>query len=502
MGVKMSNKRPNILFIMSDDHGANAISAYKSRLASVFETPNIDRIANEGALFKNVYCTNAICTPSRATILTGQYSHINGVKTLADKMDPDSDTYPKMMQKNGYQTAVVGKWHLHCEVKGFDYYDVLPGQGFYFDPYFLDKDTDWGAIESIHMRERGKRHTGYVTDIITEKCLDWLEKRDKERPFMLMCHHKAPHDDFEYHPRYEHILDTVEIPEPDSLWEDKSHRSIGSRDYGTTVSDKNKRRSAVKRMSRQDYPTGPLDIKGLDEKERTKAAYQKYLKDYLRTVKGVDDSVGRLLDYLEQEGILDDTLIIYTSDQGMFLGEHDYIDKRWIYDEALQMPFLARYPKEIKAGSVIDDIISNIDFAPTLLDYAGLDKTDGMQGRSFRSNAAGNQPADWPNRIYYRYWMHMAHHDNPAHYGIRTKDFKLIFFYGLPLDSNGVLPELTPAGWELYDLRNDPRELNNVYNDPGYREIVRELKKQLVEMKKDAGDEDEEYPEVLKRQLL
>jgi len=493
------NKRPNILYIMSDDHGSNAISAYKSRLASVFQTPNIDRIANEGALLNNVFCTNAICTPSRATILTGKYCHKLGVLTLADEMSPDLLTYPMMMQNSGYQTAVVGKWHVHCEVKGFDYYDVLPGQGYYFNPYFWDKETDWGEIENIHRKDQGKQHIGYVTDIITEKCLNWLEKRDKDKPFMLMCHHKAPHDDFEYHPRYEHIFDGVEIPEPDSLWEDKSHRSIGSMEYGSTVSEKNKKRNAVKRMSEPDYPTGVLDTRGLDETGRTKAAYQKMLKDYLRTVKAVDDSVGELLSYLEQEGILEDTIVIYTSDQGMFLGEHDYIDKRWIYDEALRMPFMIRYPKEIEPGSVINEIISNVDFAPTLLEYTGIQKDIEMQGRSFRGVINGNTPKDWSNKLYYRYWMHLAHHDNPAHYGIRTLDYKLIFFYGLPLDAKHALPEPTPAAWELYDLKKDPYEMKNVYNDPAYKEIIKDLKQQLIQIKNEVGDEDDKYPELMDR---
>ena len=483
---------------MADDHAANAISAYGSRLASVFQTPNIDRIGKEGAILKNCHCTNAICTPSRATILTGQYSHTNGVKTLEDVLDPSKNTYPKMMKDSGYQTAVIGKWHVYSEPQGFDYYDILPGQGLYFDPYFLDRNTDWSSMEK-HNSKQGVRHEGYVTDIITDKCLDWLKKRDKDKPFMLMCHHKAPHDDFEYHPRYEHLFDGIEIPEPESLWENKDHRSVGSREYGTTVSEKNKRRNAVKTMSRPDYPTGALDLTGLDATGRTKAAYQKYLKDYLRVVKGIDDSVGRLLNYLEQENLIDDTVIIYTSDQGMFLGEHDYIDKRWIFEEALQMPFLIRYPKEIRPGSVIDDIVTNVDFAPTLLEYAGLKKTSEMQGKSFRSMLLGKTPQDWENKLYYRYWMHMAYHDNPAHYGIRTKDYKLIFFYGLPLGATGALPDPTPAGWELYDLKNDPNELNNVYDNPDYKDVVIDLKKQLFEMKKELGDEDDKYPELLMR---
>lgn len=496
----MLQKKPNILFIMADDHAANAISAYGSRLAKVFQTPNIDRIGREGAILNNCHCTNALCTPSRATILTGQYCHTIGVKTLNDPLDTDRNTFPQMMKNGGYETAVIGKWHVHTEPQGFNYYDVLSGQGLYFDPFFLDQNTDWSTIPPNDFNARqGKEHKGYVTDIVTDKCLDWLKNRDKDKPFLLMCHHKAPHDNFEYHPRYEHLFDGIEIPEPDSLWEDKSHRSIGTQEYGTTVSEKNKNRNAVKSMSSENYPTGPLDLTGLDEVGRTKAAYQKYLKDYLRVVKGIDDSVGTLLDYLDQEKLTDNTIIIYTSDQGMFLGEHDYIDKRWIFEEALQMPFVIRYPEEIKAGTEIDDIITNVDFAPSLLDYVGLDKTDEMQGHSFREVIKGNTPKDWENRLYYRYWMHMAHHDNPAHYGIRTKHYKLIFFYGLPLDATGALPNSTPASWELYDLEKDPFELKNVYNDPAYTHIIEALKEQLYHMKRELGDEDTGYPELMKR---
>jgi arylsulfatase A-like enzyme len=407
------------------------------------------------------------------------------------------------MQANGYQTAVFGKWHVHTQPQGFDDYEVLPGQGEYFDPAFLNQQFDWSQYHWARPPKEdapGKqRYVGHVTDIITDKCLDWLEHRDRNRPFMLMCHHKAPHDDFEYHPRYESIFDGVEFPEPDSLWEDKSHRSIGSREYGTTVSEKNTRRNAVKTMSKPGYKTGALDVTGLDEIGRTKAAYQKYMKDYLRCVKGIDDSVGRLLDYLDQEQLTENTIVIYTSDQGMFLGEHDYIDKRWIYTEALQMPLLIRYPKEITPGTVVEEVVSNVDFAPTMLDYVGLHATDGMQGRSFREILQGNTVRDWPNKVYYRYWMHMAHHDNPAHYGIVTKEYKLIFFYGLPLDATGALAEPTPAGWELYDLTKDPYELKNVYQEAAYADVVKDLKRQLFALKQEVGDPDDLYPELVRK---
>jgi arylsulfatase A-like enzyme len=485
---------------MSDDHGANAISIYQSRLASVFQTANIDRIGKEGAVSESCHCTNAICTPSRATILTGMYPHKNGVRTLADQLSTELNTFPQMMRESGYQTAVVGKWHVHSEPQGFDYYDVLPGQGLYFNPYFLDESTDKSLFHS-NKANHGKPHEGHVTDIITDKCLDWLNQRDRSKPFMLLCHHKAPHDNFEYHPGYEHMFDDVVIPEPESLFEDKSHRSSASRAFGSTVSESNPKRNAVTTMSRPDYPTGPLQLEGLSPLERTKAAYQKYLKDYLRVVKGIDDNVGRLLDYLEKEQLLDNTIVVYTSDQGMFLGEHDYIDKRWIFEEALRMPFLVRYPKEIKPGTVIRDMINNVDFAPTLLDYAELKQTDEMPGRSFREVLKGNKPSDWENVLYYRYWMHLSHHDVPAHYGIRTDKYKLIFYYGMALDAtiekNQRDKEPTESGWELYNLVQDPQELINVYHDPLYASVVQELKTQLRQLKQDVGDDDHKYPELL-----
>ncbi|MBK1875349.1 sulfatase family protein [Pelagicoccus mobilis] len=502
----MAKKRPNILFIMSDDHCANAISAYRSsRLNDVFKTPNIDRIANEGVRLDRCFCANAICTPSRATILTGQHSHVNKVKTLEDPLPTSSETFPRVLQADGYQTGLFGKWHLHSEPQGFDDYSILPGQGLYHDPYFIEKGETWPHIENyadlksegeIHYPQ-GTRHKGHVTDLITDRCLDWLEKRDREKPFMLLCHHKAPHDSFEYDARYEHIFDGVEIPEPENLWEDKSKRAECTQNYGTSVSERNTRRNAVKTQSDPDYPTGPLDIEGLNAEERTKAAYQKYLKDYLRTVKGIDDNVGRLLDYLDSEGLAEDTIVIYTSDQGMFLGEHDFIDKRWIYEEALQMPVLARYPREIEAGTICNDLTSNLDFAQTFLDFAEAPRLEGAQGASIRGNLTKKTPTLDNEALYYRYWMHMHAHDNPAHYGIRTDRYKLVFFYGLPLDAIGALPIETPAGWELYDLEKDPNENENVYDDPSYREVQESLTAQLMELKRRYGDEDDDYPELM-----
>jgi len=490
----MSNtRRPNILYIMADDHAANAISCYGGRLSKVNKTPNIDRIAVEGIRLDNCFCTNSICTPSRASILTGKYSHLNGVYTLRDDFDRSQQNVAELLQQSGYQTAIIGKWHLHTEPRGFDYYNVLPGQGRYHDPLFKEKGKPWQ-----YGSKGGEVYKGYVTDIITDISLDWLKNRNKDKPFFLMCHHKAPHGLWEYADRHAHLYQDIEIPEPASLWEDKSHRSPGSREYGSTISTHNKVRNMVNRMQQRWWPTGRLDTSGMDENQKTRAAYQKYLKDYLRCVAAIDENVGRLLDYLDKEGLTENTVVIYTSDQGMFLGEHDYYDKRWMFEESLRMPFVARYPEEIKPTTVNDDIILNVDFAPTFLDYAGIPTPSEMQGKSFRANLAGRTPSNWRRSMYYRYWMHRAHHDVPAHYGIRTKRYKLIFFYGLPLDARGARNDPTPPGWELYDLKEDPYELKNVYNDPAYADVVKQLKSQLLYLKEKLGDVDEKYPELMK----
>jgi arylsulfatase A-like enzyme len=489
----MGNQSPNILYIMSDDHASNAISCYGSRLASVFKTPNMDRIAKEGIRLNNYFSTNAICTPARATIMTGQYGHINGVRTLADSWNPEcGPNLAALLKEAGYTTALFGKWHLHCEPMGFDEYKYLSGaggQGTYRDPEFTEKGR--GVVH----------YQGYVTDIITDMCLQWLRNRDKDKPFFMMCHHKAPHDFWDYPERHEHLFDGIDIPVPDSLFEDKSHRSEASRDFGSSVTPRSKVRSLYADFCREDYVTGPLvGTENMTFEEKGIAAYQKYLKDYLRTVAGIDDSVGALMAELESQGILDDTIVIYTSDQGMFLGEHDYQDKRWSYEEGLRAPFLMRYPKEITPGSVTDELMANVDLAPTLLDYAGVDIPEEMQGFSCRRMLKGDPQAKKREAIYFRYWMHLAHkHHNPAHYGIRTERWKLIFYYGLPLDASGAVQENTPAGWELYDMKNDPYELKNLYNDPAYKEVVQELKEQLFKIKSELKDEDDKYPELLER---
>ena len=490
---------PNILYIMSDDHSANAISCYQSILASVFQTPHIDRIASEGCRMEDFCATNAVCTPARASIMTGQYGHVNGVKTLDDNWDPGgSPNLAQLLQSSGYQTALYGKWHLGCEPAGFEDYQYLSDgtgkfgeQGVYFNPSFKKKGE--GFV----------RYDGYVTDIITDLTESSIRRRDKARPFFVMCHHKAPHDFWEYEKRYEHLLEGVEIPEPESLFEDRSHRSEATREFGSSVTPRSSVRSLYQDFLKPDYVTGRLNgTENMSFEEKGRAAYQKYLKDYLRTVAAIDDSVGRLLRVLEEEGILEETIVIYTSDQGMFLGEHDYQDKRWSFEESLRTPLVIRYPKEITSGHVCTELMSNIDIAPTLLDYAGVRIPDEMQGISGREMLSGRKQENCHSGIYFRYWMHLAHnHDNPAHYGIRTKEFKLTYYYGLPLDAKGAVNRPTPPGWEMYDLRSDPGELHNIYEKTEYRHIREELKKQLYELKKQYGDGDEQYPE-LKEQFL
>lgn len=498
--------RPNILFIMSDDHACNAISAYGGRLATVAPTPNIDRIGNEGIRLDKCFVTNSICTPSRAVILSGQHSHINGVRTLNDAFPGPTSGTPNVaniLNHSGYQTALIGKWHLRSEPWGFDYWKVGPGQGQYHNPLFI-ASTD-GIPYAPHNKKGGTRVEGYYTDLVTDYALEWLEEREDKKPFFLMLHHKAPHGKWEPADRHKNYLADVEIPEPDSLWEDFSHRSDATREMGTSITGRLAgRRTMVDDVQKPEWPAGSVDMTGMSEKEKGKAAYQKYLHDYLGCVKAVDENVGRVLDYLDESGLAENTLVIYTADQGMFLGEHDYFDKRWIYEECFRMPFLARLPGTINAGSSDSDhLCSNLDFAQTFLDFAGVKAAPEeaqMQGQSLRPILAGKTPESWRDAVYYRYWMHLAHHHIPGHYGVRDDRYKLAFFHGLPLDANlgkGEYPPTT-AGWELYDLEKDPNETNNVYNNTEYAPVAEELKAKLLKLKNDYGDEDEANPELMK----
>ncbi|MGB2821067.1 MAG: sulfatase [Phycisphaerae bacterium] len=462
--------RPNILFIMSDDHAAPAMSCYGSRIN---KTPNLDRIATEGMRLTNCFCTNSICTPSRAVIMTGKHSHKNGVFTLADRLDERQQTFARLLQKAGYHTGVVGKWHLKTPPSafGFDRWEVLPGQGAYFDPVML--------------RSEGRRkHTGYVTDIITDLALDFLKGRPKDKPFCLLYHHKAPHDNFEYDEKHATLYEGVDIPEPENLHDDYANRAQAIKRVTQKIGMKH---TAYTKQTR-DLPPG----------ERKRRQYQIYIKSYLRCVASIDDNVGRVLDYLDKQGLTKDTVVVYTSDQGFFLGEHGMYDKRFMYEESLRVPLIVRYPREIKAGGVSDALAQNVDFAETFLDYAGVAIPKDMQGRSLRGVLAGKAPDDWRNSVYYRYWMHGAHFDVAAHYGVRTKRYKLIFYYGLPLGKRGCTKKAYEPEWELFDLENDPREMKNVYADPACADVVTKLKAELLRLKRELGDEDEAYPELVK----
>ncbi|MHC4742177.1 MAG: sulfatase/phosphatase domain-containing protein, partial [Planctomycetota bacterium] len=333
-----------------------------------------------------------------------------------------------------------------------------------------------------------KEYEGFSTDVITDLSLEWLKKRDKNKPFFLMTHFKNSHAPWHFAERHAEMYQDEEIPEPESLFEDLKHRSPGSKDYGYTI-----KKTQLERMQKKNYPTGQLDTTDMDQEAKTRATYQKYLKDYLRCVAAIDENVGKLLDYLRKEDVENDTIVIYTSDQGLFLGEHGYIDKRWMFEESLRMPLLVRYPRQIKPGVVNDDIIINADFAPTLLDFANVRTPPEMQGRSFRENLRGRTPSDWRDAMYYRYWQHGS---RPAHYGLRTERYKLIFFYGLPLDMKGADKKPTKVAWELYDLRRDPYELNNVHDHPAYQGVVRRLKPQLKSLKEELGDTDDNYPQM------
>ncbi|WP_238402852.1 sulfatase [Paenibacillus mesophilus] len=466
--------RPNILFIMSDDHAAHAMSCYGSRIN---RTPNIDRVAEEGMRFDHCFCTNSICAPSRAAILTGVYNHINGVRTLSDRFDGSQQTMPKLLQQHGYQTAIVGKWHLghggESDPTGFDYWDILPGQGDYHNPAFI--------------RGGEKRVVnGYATDIITDLSIDWIRNRDKDRPFFLMCHHKAPHRPWIPDEKHARLYEDVEIPEPETFNDDYSNRAS----------------AAAAAEMRIDRDLTKKDLKIDPPEHLTGAAlkswkYQRYIKDYLRCIASVDDNVGRMLDYLDEEGLADDTIVVYTSDQGFFLGDHGWYDKRFMYEESLRMPFIIRYPRHIRPGSVDRHMVLNTDFAPTFLDYAGIPVPEEMQGRSFRQIVEGERPEQWRTSMYYRYWMHMSEHAVYAHYGIRTEQYKLIYYYADALGTKGSTDDPKPPEWELFDLKKDPYEMINVYDDPDYARVVELLEKELYRLQEEVKDEKYERPDSL-----
>ena len=520
--------KPNIIYIMSDDHTTQGFGIYGSRLASLNPTPTLDKLAKEGLIFDNCFVNNAICVPSRAAIITGQRAQTSGVLDLEGHITPEQQYLPKEMKALGYQTALVGKWHLHNEPSSFDYYQVLPGQGKYFDPTFRVRgDKPWP--------NNTVKTKGHSSDKIMDITLDWLKnKREDGKPFFLMHHFKAPHDDFENAPRYDSYLADTFIPEPESLYDNKNNGSIATKGIndsltrliGSSVSHRNLVRNQAMNLYTdstiyKNYRTAK-DVKPNElvkwmsdtkEDKHTSIVYQEYLKRYLRCVKGVDDNVKRLLDYLEAEGLMENTIIVYTGDQGFMLGEHDYIDKRWMYEESMRMPFFVKYPKSIKPNTRTDAIINNTDFAPTLIEMAGGKTPEYIQGKSFKHILeTGEEPEGWPQATYYRYWMHMAHrHANPAHFGIRSKDYKLIFYYGKYwVDTDN--PEAvynkeswgndfsrhTPVAWEFYDLKKDPKEMNNAYSNPEYKKVIANLKEQLINMREDLNETDANYPHIQK----
>ncbi len=524
-------KKPNIIFIMADDHTTQGFGIYGSRLASLNPTPNLDKIAKEGIIFNNCFVNNSICTPSRAAILTGQHSQANGVLDLEGVLPKEKQYLPLEIKKLGYQTALIGKWHLTNQ-PNFDYYNILTHmhqQGTYFDPWLTETGMSYALWKDKGYE--GKQYKGHSTDVITDLTLDWLEKkRDTEKPFMLMYHLKAPHDNFQYAPRYKNYLEDTFIPEPESLYDNKNNGSIATRGkndslihiIGSSISKRHHIRNYSELMwneklmerSNPDFNKNDYINDNMTDRELTSATYQEYIKRYLRCVKGVDDNVARVIKYLKENDLYDNTIIVYTGDQGFMLGEHDYMDKRWMYDESMRMPFFVRYPETIKPNTTTDAIINNTDFAPTLIEMAGGKVPSKMQGHSFKSILeTGKEPENWQQSTYYRYWMHMAHqHSNPAHFGIRTKKHKLIFYYGKYwVDTDNPDAEWnknswgndftnhTPAAWELYDLEKDPKEMNNVYNNPAYKNIVAELKTELKNKRAELNEEDgEKYPHIQK----
>lgn len=465
-----SANRPNIIVILTDDLAFQAISAYGS---TINKTPQIDRLAKEGMLFRRCMVGNSICGPSRASILTGKYSHKNGFLTNHDRFDGTQVTFPKLLRNAGYQTAVFGKWHLVSEPTGFDAWQVLPGQGEYYNPPMI---TPRGRVKT----------TGYATEIITDLSIDWLKAgRDPNKPFMLLSWHKAPHRNWQPAPKYFNLFKNVTIPEPPTLFDDYSRRGTAAHDQDMSISKtltKNdlklneppahltpeQKKAWVEAYADENEAFLKADLKG-DDLIRWK--YQRYIKDYLRCVASVDESVGRLLAYLDESGLAANTMVVFTSDQGFYLGEHGWFDKRWMYEESLKTPFLVRWPAAIKPGTVSESLVSNIDFAPTFLAAAGAEIPKDVQGKSLLPILRGAEPADWRKSFYYEYFEYPEPHRVQRHDGVCTDRYKLIHFYDI-------------GEWELYDLKTDPREMKSVYADPDYAETVQSLKVELDRLRK------------------
>lgn len=470
-------ERPNLLYIMSDDHAAHAISAYGSR---VNQTPNLDRLAHAGMRFDNCFCVNSICTPSRATILTGKYSHLNGVPTF-NRFDGSQPTAAKYLQGAGYYTGMIGKWHLGSDPTGFDYWSVLPGQGIYFDPAFLDRN--------------GRRTiNGYVTDIITDLAIEFLQGRPKDKPFFLLCHHKAPHRSWQPDEKHRALFASRHIPEPPTLHDNYNTRTDAIRECQQKVFDDLTRfdlklvppTNLTGRARAEWLSAKPKEVEiAIDGQTRKLTGdalnawkYQRYLQDYLACVQSIDDNVGRLLDWLDQNGLATNTVVIYTSDQGFFLGDHGLYDKRFMYEASVRMPLLIRWPGVVKPGTIQEAMAINPDFAETFLEIAGQPIPADMQGRSLLPLLKGERPSDWRSSYYYRYYHDPGDHNTRAHYGVRTTTHKLIYYW-------------KKDQWEMFDLVKDPDELRNLYNDPAQQETVAKLKRELYRLKKEVKDDDQ-----------
>jgi len=451
--------RPNILFIMSDDHAAHAISCYGSKINN---TPNIDRLAKEGMRFNKMMVTNSICAPSRATLLTGKFNHKNGFLQNGYSFEGEQQTFPKLLQQAGYETAIIGKWHLKSEPTGFDYYNVIPGQGRFFDCRFKEKGKTWrdgvsGGIET----------KGYLTDVVTDISINWLENRKATKPFCLMVHHKAPHAPHDSDEKHAQMYNDVEIPEPQTLYDDWENRLPAATVTGN---------SKIADCNYPEYAEFVSQYTG--HKERTKEMYQIYMKGYLRLVASLDDNIGRLVNYIDSNNLKENTIVIYTSDNGFFLGDHGFFNKMWMYEESLHIPLIVRYPKEIQPRTENNDMVQNIDFAPTFLDYADAKLRGDMHGQSFRTLLRGSTPDDWRDQIYYHYY---EGYDVPEQYGVRTKTHKLVCYSEFK----------NTKYWELFDLINDPLEMDNVYSNPTYSDILKDLKKALAELRIQYDDTEE-----------
>ena len=507
---KSKAKRPNIIFIMSDDHAYQAISAYDDKL---LQTPNIDRLAKEGMLFTNASVTNSICAPSRATILTGKHTHINGKVDNYFPFDTTQVTFPQIFKKNGYKTAMFGKLHFGNNPKGVDEFMILPGQGNYINPDFIVTNGDTITKQ------------GYVTDIITDVSLDWLKKEaSSDEPFMMMYLHKAPHRP--WWPRADKFKEFTKkiFPEPETLFDDYKNRGSAAKTAEMNLlthmmysHDSKIRPETLAKMEGkvlpvvEEYPNGfygpynrataaqkaeydPIldsindffyeNWPKMNDKEKMQWKYQRYMQDYLGSISSVDDNVGRLLDYLDETGLAENTIVIYTSDQGFYLGEHGWFDKRFVYDESFKTPLLVRWPNVVKPGSVENEMVQNLDFAQTMLEAVGIKPPKDMQGESLIPLLKGDK-SDWTrDAVYYHYYEYPSVHMVKRHYGIVNKEFKLVHFY-YDVDE-----------WELYDRKKDPREMNNVFNDPAYAATVIKLKKELKDMRKlykDSPEQDQKY---------